>query len=184
MQLVHARRRVVAGLAVMAAVVVLAGCGGTADANSPSGVVRTALDRVAAKDLDGLRPLACEGQEDAIRGELGLPLGEDGNLLPGVSTESLLDAIDLDVSEVDIGEEQVTGDEATVTLSGDLAVTFDAETLRPLLVQALQAQGTPIAEDQLDALLGSLETFGQAVPVNEQIRLVREGGAWKICQAP
>ncbi len=39
-----------------------------------------------------------------------------------------------------------------------------------------------MTDEQLDALLKTLESFGQDVPVDETVRLVREGGAWKICQ--
>ena len=39
-----------------------------------------------------------------------------------------------------------------------------------------------MTDAQLDALLKTLETYGQDVPVDQTIRLVREGGAWKICQ--
>ena len=39
-----------------------------------------------------------------------------------------------------------------------------------------------MSDDQLDSLLKTLATYGQDVPIEESIRLVRESGAWKICQ--
>jgi len=39
-----------------------------------------------------------------------------------------------------------------------------------------------MTDEQLDALLKTLEAYGQDVPVDQTVRLVRESGAWKICQ--
>ena len=39
-----------------------------------------------------------------------------------------------------------------------------------------------MTDEQLDALLKTLESYGQDVPVDQSLRLVREDGAWKICQ--
>src|SRR5450759_3480090 len=114
----------VAVLAVLAVFAVLvAACGGGPAADSPAGIVRTALDRVAAKDVEGLRALACAGQEDLIRKRIGLPaapgqdllpaaLGQD--LLPGIDTQALIDAVALDVSKVKVGDAAITGETAQV----------------------------------------------------------------------
>jgi 2,3-bisphosphoglycerate-independent phosphoglycerate mutase len=173
----------------------VAGCGGTPvasgpAADSPAGVVRTALDMAAAKNLDGLRGLACAGQEDIIRQQLGIPAGIGANplpgigtdLLPGIDTQALLDAVALDVSKVKIGDATIGGDTATVPVSGDLGITFDAAAMRPILQKVLASQGRTMTDAQLDALLKGLATYGQAVPLDQSVRLVRESGAWKICQ--
>jgi hypothetical protein len=138
---------------------------------------------MAAMDLEGLSELACAGQEEKIRDQLGLPGGLGGELLPGLDTQELLDAIKLDVSDVTVGTATVDGDVAQVPVDGDLGVTFDAEAMRPILRELLGAQGESMTDDQLDALLGSLEAFGQSVPLDTDVRLVREDGAWKVCQA-
>ena len=182
-RLVRSRRTGLAAPLLLLLSIVVAACGGGAATDTPSGVVRTALDRVAAKDVDSLRALACAGQEDRIRDQLGLPDAVGAELLPGLDAQALIDAVKLDVSEVDVGEAAVDGDVAQVQVSGDITVTFDAAAMRPILRQVLEAQGATMTDAQLDALLGSLEAYGQAVPFDESIRLVREGGAWKICQA-
>jgi len=182
----------VAVLAVLAVFAVLvAACGGGPAADSPAGIVRTALDRVAAKDVEGLRALACAGQEDLIRKQIGLPaapgqdllpaaLGQD--LLPGIDTQALIDAVALDVSKVKVGDAAITGETAQVQVTGDLGVTFDAAKMRPILKQFLASQGTTMTDERVDALLKGLAAYGQAVPLDQSIRLVRESGAWKICQ--
>lgn len=165
-------------------VAVLAGCGGGGGAASdgPEGVVRTALDRMAAMDIEGLGELACAGQEDAIRDQLGVPGSVGGDLLPGLDTQQLLEAVKLDVSKIQVGEAIVDGDVAEVPIEGDLSVTFDAEAMRPVLREVLGAQGQSMTDEQLDTLLVGLEAYGQAVPLDTEVRLVRESGAWKVCQ--
>ena len=67
-------------------------------------------------------------------------------------------------------------------MTGTIKVTFDAAAMRPILRQLLDQQGTTMTDEQLDALLKTLESFGQDVPVDQIVRLVREDGDWKICQ--
>ena len=67
-------------------------------------------------------------------------------------------------------------------MTGTIKVTFDAAAMRPLLRQVLDSQGTTMTDEQLDALLKTLEASGQDVPVDQSVRLVREDGAWKVCQ--
>jgi hypothetical protein len=181
---VSGRRRAMSGVAgvLMVISLVASACGSSTPAEGPAAVVSTALDKVAAKDLDGLRALACAGQEDLVRSQLGLLPSVGSDLLPGLDTQALIDAVKLDVSKVKIGDPVVTGDTATVPVSGDLGVTFDAAVMRPILKQLLATQGTTMTDAQIDALLSGLAAYGQSVPVDQSIRLVQENGAWKICQ--
>jgi len=111
-----------------------------------------------------------------------VPGGLGGDLFPGLDTQALIDAVQFDVSTLKIGDAVVDGDVATVPVSGDIGVTFDTDAMRPILKQLLAAQGTTMTDGQIDALLSSLAAYGQDVPVDESVRLVREDGSWKICQ--
>ena len=82
----------------------------------------------------------------------------------------------LGVGDVKAGEAVIDGDVAEVPVTGTIKVTFDAVAMRPILRQVLDQQGTTMTDEQLDALLKTLESFGQDVPVDESVRLVREGG--------
>ncbi len=173
-------------LLLLALALAAAACGGSpAPASGPGAVVQDALTKVAAKDLDGLRTLACAGQEDRIREQIGLPTGTDlgSSLLPGLDTQALVDAVQLDVGGLKLGEPAIDGDVAQVPVSGSVKVTFDANAMRPIVRQVLDQQGTSMTDAQLDALLQSLQAYGQDVPLDQSVRLVRENGAWKICQA-
>jgi hypothetical protein len=105
-----------------------------------------------------------------------------GELLPGLDTDALLDAVSLDVSGVKLGDAAIEGDVAQVPVTGTLKVTFDAAALRPLLRTVLEQQGTTMTDEQLDALLETLEAYATDLPLDESVRLVREDGAWRICQ--
>jgi hypothetical protein len=170
------------GIAAAAVVLLVAACGSGPAGDTPAGVVRTALDRAAAKDVTGLAALACAGQGDLVRQQLGVAGGLGADILPGIDTGALMDAVKLDASKMKVGDAAITGDVATVPVSGDLGVTFDAVAMRPIVVKALAAQGRTMSDAQIDALVQGLQAFGQAVPVDQTVRLVQEGGAWKICQ--
>jgi hypothetical protein len=175
-------RRLAALAAALVLVVAAAACGPGAAGDGPGATVDQALAKLAAKDVTGLRTLACAGQEDIIRDQLGLPASVGTELLPGLDTQAILDAVRLDVSGVKAGEPAIEGDVAQVPVSGTLKVTFDAAAMRPILVKVLAQQGTTMTDAQIDALLKTLEAYGQDLPVDQSVRLVRESGAWKICQ--
>jgi hypothetical protein len=95
----------------------------------------------------------------------------------------MMAAVRLDASSVKVGQAVVTGDEANVPVSGSVKVTFDKATMKPIVQQLMAARGTPMSSDELDALLQGLADYGQDVPIDQQLHLVREQGAWKICQS-
>jgi hypothetical protein len=177
------RRRLAVLTASIALLLAVAACAPGAPADGPGAVVNEAMAKVAAKDVDGLRTLACAGQEDLIRDQLGFSevLGA-GDLIPGMDVQALLDAVNLDVKGVRLGDPAIDGDVAQVPVTGTLKVTFDAVAMKPILRQVLDSQGTTMTDEQLDALLKTLASYGQDIPLEQSVRLVREAGAWKICQ--
>ena len=176
------RRRLAAIAACLALLLAVAGCAPGGPADGPGAVVNDALAKVAAKDVDGLRTLACAGQEDMIRDQLGIAgaLGA-GALVPGLDTEALMGAVTIDVGRVKIGEAAIDGDVAQVPVPGTMKVNFAAAMMKPILRQLLESQGTTMTDEQLDALLKSLASSGQDLPLDETVRLVRESGTWKLC---
>lgn len=167
--------------AMLAVVLALAACT-AAPTEGPGATVAEAIRLAAAKDIEGLRGLACAGQEDAAREVLGLPDQVGDQFLPGLDVDALIDAVRLDVSGVEAGEPVIEGDVAQVPVTGSVKITFDAEQVRPILVPFLESQGREMTDEQLDALLSTLEAYGQDIPIDQSIRLVREGGTWKVCE--
>jgi hypothetical protein len=168
--------------------VVLAGllvaCAPAAPAEAPEATVSLALQRLAAKDVEGLRALACAGQEDLVRDQLRLlggALGAEG--LAGVDLEAVFDAVDTDVSGVEVGDPTIEGDVAQVPVSGDVRFSFDRDAIVPLVMPILERLDEPLEPGDLDRYLDLLEATGeQGLPLVQTIRLVREDGAWKVCQ--
>ncbi len=170
-------RLIVVGLLALS----IAACGGPAPADEAAAVVKTAVERAGAKDIAGLQALACAGREEQLRTLISLPTQLGGTLLPGIDTQTLIDAVRLDVSGLKVGSAVVTGETAVVPVSGSLKITFDKEVMRPVLEKMLAAQGTKMSPEQLDALLSGLADYGQDLPLDQQIKVVREQGAWKVC---
>jgi hypothetical protein len=179
-----ARSRLVVAAIVLLATVIFTACGASGPASdSPSGVVTTAVARAAAKDVAGLSSLACAGQQQMIQQLISAPAALGAGLLPGIDVAAVMAAVRLDASGVKVGDAVVSGDAADVAVSGSVKVTFDKATMKPIVEQLMAARGTPMSSDQLDALLQGLADYGQDVPIDQQLHLVREQGAWKICQS-
>jgi hypothetical protein len=174
--------RRLAPLAILALSLAVAACGGVPGtaADSPTAVVQEALDRMQAKDLDALPELACAAQRDSIAEGLDLT-GGLGDVLPGLDTTAFLDAIEFDLSNVTVTERSVEGDTAEVGVGGALGLEFDPERLRDVMRPVLEQQGMPTDDATIDAMLGGLSSMAQNMPIDETVELVREDGAWKIC---
>jgi hypothetical protein len=158
-----------------------AGGGGGAASGDPASVVQDAIAKLGAKDFAGLASIACAGQADQIRNMFGASgnLGTDLQI-PGLDSAAFVDSVTFDMSKVQVGSATVSGNTATVPVSGSMSVNFDKDKLRPILKQVMAQNGTSMTDQQLDTLIDSFAT-GQSVPLTEPVPLVNEGGSWKIC---
>ncbi len=147
----------------------------------PTTVVVDAVAKAQARDITGLRSISCASQEATIQSLVGLA-GVGSDLLPGIDLQTVINAITVDTSGVKVGDAAITGDEAEVRVTGSVKVTFIATSIRPILEKLMTARGTPMSSDQLDALVQGLQDYGQDVPLNQQVRVVRESGVWKVCR--
>jgi hypothetical protein len=167
-------------LALAALAVVLVGCAAAVD-SSPKGVVDQALRHVENKDTAALSALACAAQKDGIVAQFDLTGGLAGVLPADMDTQALLDAVEIDASKVIATEKSVSGDAAVVTVAGSVGMTVDEEAFKDVMRAFAVAQGIEIDEAQLNTMLLMLGSFTEAIPLNLDVGLVREGGAWKIC---
>jgi len=183
-------RRAVAARILSIVVIVpmlIAACSGSplggGSSSDPTGVVKDALAKVSARDVNGLAALACAGQADKIKQQFDMG-GALGSELPsGVDTQAIIDSVTIDTSGATIGTPTVSGDSATVPLTGTMKVTIDKEKIRPIIKQMMEAQLGSIAipDAQIDQMI---DAFGgnQSIPLNESLTLKKENGAWKICE--
>jgi hypothetical protein len=172
--------------AILVLPLLIAACSGSpgaASGSDPAAVVKDALAKVAAKDVNGLANLACAGQADEVRQQFDMA-GQLASAVPGANAQDIVNSISIDTSAVTIGSPTVTGDTATVPVTGTMKMTFDKEKLRPIIKQLMESQGggVQLTDEQIDAFLDQMSGSGQGVPVNETLTLKQEGGAWKICE--
>jgi hypothetical protein len=159
---------------------ILAACGAAAPAGGdPAGVVRQALSLVQAKDLTALTNLACAAQKEEIADSFTGGLGGS----TGMDPQQVLDALSIDTSKVTVGAVTENGDKASVALGGTMAFSFDETKMRELIVAQLEAEGQPTDDATVNMAMGMLTgMLGQPIPMDGQtMDLIREGGAWKIC---
>jgi hypothetical protein len=172
--------------AILILPLLIAACSGGPAAVSggdPAAVVKDALAKVAAKDVNGVANLACAGQADQVRQQFDMA-GQLASAVPGANAQDIVNSISIDTSGVTVGSPTVTGDTATVPVTGTMKMTFDKEKLRPIIKQLMEAQGggVQLTDEQIDAFLDQMSGAGQGVPLNETLTLKQEGGAWKICE--
>jgi len=176
----HARRLlVVVGTAAM---LVVAACGGAAPAaagDAPA-AVRGVLDRVAARDVDGALTYVCAAQREAVRAQLN-PAGAMASQLPGVDPNAILGALTFDTSGMTVTQDSVNGDEATVKLGGSLKISVDEAKLTAALAPA--ASQLPGGADVGQLVQMFVAFTAQPIPVDETTRVIREEGAWRVCDA-
>ena len=103
---------------------------GAASGSDPAGVVKDALAKVAAKDINGVANLACAGQADQVREQFDMA-GRSRSAVPGANPQDIVNSITIDTSGVTVGSATVNGDSATVPVTGTMKMTFDKEKLRP-----------------------------------------------------
>jgi hypothetical protein len=176
------RRSLLAPVGAVALALAVAACGGAGPlaGSDPASVVTQAMSVIQQKDFNKLTELACAAQKDKIAEQFTGGLSAAGG---GFDPAQILAAINIDTSKVSIGTPQVSGDNATVPLSGTMKITIDPQKLKPILAQALASQGLPTDDASVDAAMGMMGTIsGQDIPMdNQPVKLVKENGAWKIC---
>jgi len=176
----HARRFVALALLVAVSLVALSGCAGAVD-TSPKGVVEQAIRHVEDKDTGALTGLACEARKGDIAERFDLTGGLGGALPIDIDTDALLDTIEIDASKVIATEKSVDGDAAVVSLAGSIGITVDEDAFKEVMREFAESQGIEVDEAQLNTMLLMLGSFTEAIPLNLDVALVRESGAWKIC---
>ena len=179
-------RRAVARLLSSLALVALAvaACGGSSPlgggGGDPASVVKEALAVVQSKDLAKIGDLACAAKKDEVLKSFDFGSSLAGT---GVDSQQVLDAMSIDTSKVVVGQPTITGDNATVPITGSMKMSIDANKMKPIVKAQLEAASLPADDAAIEAMMGVVGGFaGQDIPMDETMTLVKEGGAWKICE--
>ncbi len=135
----------VVSIALVASVVVTA-CGGGSGGGAAVAAAKSWFEAFAQLDLNRVKELTCESEKAAVDAALGLLAGGGE-----IDVEAMKDLFQIDVSGLTYAETSVSGNSATVHISGLIKVSALGQ-----------------SQDQ---------------DVDEDVPLVNEGGAWKVCQA-
>jgi len=154
-------------------------------ADSPAGAVDAVLDALVAGPTDGvdagsvLDGLVCAerrgGPEPVLdlAGAVGGGVADAARLLEGA-------AITIDDRLVTVLDEST--DAASVAVDGSLRVAPDADVARGWVRAGLEAAGQPASDAVVDRFLADLlATFTADVPIATAVSVVREDGAWLLC---
>jgi len=135
------RTSFVIALALVASVVVTA-CGGGGGGGAAS-AAKTWFEAFGQLDLNKVKDLTCEKEKGAIEQAFAFLGGGE------VDLEALKEMFQIDVSGLQYEEKNVSGNNATVRISGALKVS----------------------------------AFGQSQDqdIDEEVPMVNEGGAWRVC---
>jgi hypothetical protein len=172
------KRAWVGGLLVVL-VAVIAACTSGGASGDPAAVVRQAMTLVETGKYDEIADLACEAKRDEIAGELGFGGALADQLPPGIEAADFAAAIQVQTDELTLGDAVRTGDKAIVHMGGSLKVVIDQAKVKELVQQFTDI---PIDDALLDQIIvGMSEQLAGGVPIDEDVELVVEDGAWKIC---
>ena len=173
--------------AFMSTALALAGVGcSLVPAGRPADAARSALERVAAHDLVGASRHVCADR----RNPLDLPFTIGGILapvgaLPDFDIARTLGVMTLDISRITITETNVDDDVAELHVGGTLVTTFDPLAVEALFRAMAAEQGQPIDDVLLAQTMANVSAGPVALPVKEDLPVVREQGTWKVCpEAP
>ena len=128
---------------VLVAAVVLSACGG--GGSGAAGAAQAWFQAFAQLDVAKIKDLTCDQQKAAMEEAFSFLGGSSGN----VDIDALKQLFKIDASGLKFEQKSVSGNQATVHVSGKLKV----------------------------------EAFGQTQEqeLDEDVPVVNEGGAWKVC---
>ena len=153
--------------------------------DSPVDPVRGALDRVLAHDLAAASQFVCAEERNASDFPFSIPgIFAPVAALPGFDVPRTLSVIDLDASEVTLTEKPGNTDGAVVELGGVLVERFDPAEVDALFRAYAAESGQPIEQDLLQETIDNVSRGDVRLDLREELRVVREGGQWKVCPLP
>lgn len=172
-------------MVVLLAAVLVACGGGSAGNQAPVDVVKSAWQAIEKMDIDAAQQYVCQAQREEFAQEFDLS-GGFGELVGAgdadVDTEAILDAMQINMEDMEYEEISQEGDEAVVNVQGTMKIDFDTDKLKAVMKDAMAASGESVSDEELDMALGMMEgMLGAGVPLDEEMTLIKEDGKWVIC---
>jgi hypothetical protein len=179
MRSIRLRRGPVLAAAVM---LTLGACSSTPAAGSdPAGTVQAALSAVSSGGAAKLADFTCAARKADPLGALGAS-GIQSLTAAGIKPEDVMAAMSMTFTNVTVAETAKTGTTATVHVTGDSVVTLDKDKMRTIMKTVLAAQGRPVDDATLDAVMTAMAgQLTRTQKLDEDVSLVQEGGKWLVC---
>jgi hypothetical protein len=164
-------------------VVVLAACSGAGGPTSdPAGSVKAAFDAAASGGLAKLDDFACAAQKGKLAEAFGGASGAGPLESAGVNMTDMLNAMTVKFDNVTTKESSRTDTNATVHVTGNMTITVDPVKFKPILKAMMAAQGAPVDDATIDAAMTAMSsTLSKSQPLDQDVKVVNEGGKWLIC---
>jgi hypothetical protein len=153
----------------------------------PSDTVRAAFERMAAHDLAGASALVCPAQRDPR----ALPFIVSGIFEPvgyisgSDNIPETLAMIELDISDVRIGNATADGGSVLVPVSGTLRERLDPVELEAAWRATAAERGEAVDEAWLQDVLTRVRSGPIELELDSElgaVQVMKLGGAWLICQ--
>jgi hypothetical protein len=181
------RRRawLVAGLALVGLVACQgSGGGGGAAAGTPEAAVQNVLDALREERFSDIGPMVCSAKRDQILRQIDIATALASSA-PGIDPQEILDAMTMAFDDLQVTRLSEAGDKALVSVKGKLTIAIDEAKARDLVRAMLTATGKTPTDEQVDRFLPILTAqLEKGQPIDSQVEVVREGGAWLVCSNP
>ena len=163
---------------LLLASMVLSACGG--GAGDPVATVKTLMQVVQDKKFDSVADYVCAEKKAEVTKQLDFrsSLGSQG-----FDAQKLVDAMTFDLSSIQYAKVSETGDNAVVSIKGDMKMKIDRDKIKDLIVELIKAQGiAQVTDDMVNSMLDIMAAqLESGFDMSADVELVKEGGAWKVC---
>lgn len=182
--MIGSRTRLTAIAGSMALTMSLAAAPAVVAQEDPVAPVQQVLTAVSEGRFGDATEPFCAELEAVALGGLG-QLDDIGDMGLGFDLSSLLSAVAIDTSSLDLFVVEEGAESATVGLSGTVQVGIDEDRLAELMVGVLSTEDEPVdvetVKGVLPLLLPDIESMSASVELDESIEVVREAGVWQVC---
>ncbi len=160
--------------------VLLTACGGGGSGADPVSAVKSLMQAVQDKKFDTLGTLVCAAQKDALTKTFDPSASLAGT---GIDVKAMLDAMTISTSNVQYTQKSVSGDNAVVSITGNMTIKLDRTKFKPIMQQILKAQGQDVTDDQLNTFMdAAASSFETGQDLSQDMVVVKENGKWVVCK--
>jgi len=149
--------------------------------SDPAATAQSFVAAVSSKNWDQAMSNVCTDSQSSVRLDFDPSQAMSfGSAMLGVSGAQFLSIFNVEYTDLKAAAPVVSGDSATVAVTGSEKISIDTAKLK----QLLQAQGTAVDDATLNMMMAAMgASVNQDTPVNQTLDLQKQdNGGWLICQ--